>query len=212
MVILYLLVLIISILLIRLIIILPSYRKQKYNFNNGNKNKKISTMIYFGSGGHTTEMIRLIKELSLNYSPLYFVLGHSDITSKQLIEKSKLKFSHQPLWYNVYRSREVKQSIITTIFTSIKSLWTCFLLIFYKQPSLIICNGPGTCIFLCYAVFLLHLLGIKESRIIFIESFCRVKMLSISGLLIYPIADKFIVQWPQLLIKYKRAEYIGKIC
>ena len=169
-------------------------------------------MIYFGSGGHTTEMIRMIKELSIQYTPIYFVLGHSDITSKQLIDNSKFKFAHNPIWSYVYRSREVKQSLVTTIFTSIKSLLSCFILVFQKQPSLIICNGPGTCIFICYAAFLLHLLGIKESRIIFVESFCRVKKLSISGLLIYPIADKFIVQWPNLCRKYKKAEYIGKIC
>jgi len=203
----YIIGFVISILCIRLSIVLPGYRKPIYN---GTVN--ISTMIYFGSGGHTTEMIRMIKELSLNYSPLYFVLGHSDITSKQLIDNSTFKFLHNPIYNYVYRGREVKQSFITTIFTSIKSLLTCFILVCQKQPSLIICNGPGTCIFICYAAFLLHLLGIKESRIIFIESFCRVKKLSISGLLIYPIADKFIVQWPSLCRKYKKAEYIGKIC
>ena len=201
--------LIVSVICIRLSMILPLYRKPKYNVN-GSKN--VSTMIYFGSGGHTTEMMRTIRELSLNYAPLYFVLGHSDTTSKQLIEKSTFKYQHNRSWYNVYRSREVKQSILTTIFTSIRSLLTCFLLVFKLKPSLIICNGPGTCIFICYTAFLLHFLGIKESRIIFIESFCRVKKLSVSGLLIYPIADKFIVQWPNLCRKYKKAEYIGKIC
>lgn len=205
---LYVAVLLITSLIIRLSIILPLYRKPKYNVNS----YSVSTMVYFGSGGHTTEMLRMIKELSLSYSPLYFVLGHSDITSKQLIDKSMFKFKHSPSWHHVYRSREVKQSLLTTIFTSIKSLWTCFFLVFKLQPSLIICNGPGTCIFICYSAFLLHLLGIKESRIIFIESFCRVKKLSVSGLLIYPIADKFIVQWPNLSRKYSKAEYIGKIC
>ena len=33
----------------------------------------------------------------------------------------------------------------------------------------------------------------------FIESFCRVENLSKTGRLIYPVADQFWVQWPQLL-------------
>ena len=41
------------------------------------------------------------------------------------------------------------------------------------------------------------------------ESIARVKSLSLSGKLLYPIADKFMVQWPDLLAKYPRARYIG---
>jgi UDP-N-acetylglucosamine:LPS N-acetylglucosamine transferase len=38
-------------------------------------------------------------------------------------------------------------------------------------------------------------------RTIYIESYCRVDNLSITGRLTYPIADQFWVQWPQLLEK-----------
>ena len=41
------------------------------------------------------------------------------------------------------------------------------------------------------------------------ESVARVKSLSLSGKLLYPIADKFMVQWPDLLAKYPRARYVG---
>ena len=41
------------------------------------------------------------------------------------------------------------------------------------------------------------------------ESIARVKSLSLSGKLLYPIADKFMVQWPDLLSKYPRAKYVG---
>jgi UDP-N-acetylglucosamine:LPS N-acetylglucosamine transferase len=36
-------------------------------------------------------------------------------------------------------------------------------------------------------------------RTIFIESWCRVENLSLTGRLVYPLADEFWVQWPQLL-------------
>lgn len=47
-------------------------------------------------------------------------------------------------------------------------------------------------------------------RIVYVESFARVHSLSLTGKLVYPFVDKFIVQWPQLLKKYDKAEYYGK--
>lgn len=80
------------------------------------------------------------------------------------------------------------------------------------RPDLIICNGPGTCVPICYSAWLLRILRIKSVKIIFVESFCRVKSLSLSGKLLYPIVDKFIVQWIGLSDKYSKAEYVGIIC
>jgi beta-1,4-N-acetylglucosaminyltransferase len=67
----------------------------------------------------------------------------------------------------------------------------------------------GTCVPIVFVAFLYKLLGILDADIVFVESFCRVQKLSLTGKLLYPIADKFIVQWPQLLRQYGRAEYLG---
>ena len=67
----------------------------------------------------------------------------------------------------------------------------------------------GTCVPICYSAFILKALGIWQSKIVFVESFCRVEKLSLSGILLYPIADKFIVQWQQLAKFYAGAEYLG---
>ncbi len=69
----------------------------------------------------------------------------------------------------------------------------------------------GTCVPLCIAAFLMKVLGLSDSCIIFVESFCRVKNLSITGRLLYIIADRFIVQWPELSEHFQRAEYLGDI-
>lgn len=52
----------------------------------------------------------------------------------------------------------------------------------------------------------------KDVRIIYVESAARVKTLSLTGKILYLIADRFFVQWPKLLEKYKYAEYIGRLC
>jgi len=51
---------------------------------------------------------------------------------------------------------------------------------------------------LCFAAFVRRVFLFRPCSIVFIESFCRVQSLSLSGLLLYPIVDQFVVQWPQL--------------
>lgn len=40
------------------------------------------------------------------------------------------------------------------------------------------------------------MLGLKHTRIIYVESFARVTSLSLSGKLLRPFVDTFVVQWP----------------
>jgi beta-1,4-N-acetylglucosaminyltransferase len=53
------------------------------------------------------------------------------------------------------------------------------------------------------------LLGIKKIEIIYIESFARVDTLSLTGRLLYPFVDRFLVQWPELSNIFDKAEYKG---
>jgi hypothetical protein len=75
----------------------------------------------------------------------------------------------------------------------------------------------GTCVPICLAAYLLRVLALSDSiyrpYIVFAESYCRVQSLSLTGKILYPIADRFIVQWETLLTpRYPRAQFIGKIC
>lgn len=51
----------------------------------------------------------------------------------------------------------------------------------------------------------------SKVKIIYIESFARVHTLSVTGKLMYPIADLFIVQSTELQQKYKKVIYGGSI-
>lgn len=48
-------------------------------------------------------------------------------------------------------------------------------------------------------------------RFIYVESISRSSDLSISGKLVYPIADEFYVQWQQLTHKYPKALFKGTV-
>ena len=127
------------------------------------------------------------------------MLAHSDNWSllkiKDFYEKRKSFDLNKITFVRIYRAREVKQSYFTSIVTTLVScLHACFL-VGNSRPNILVTNGPGTAVPLCYAVFLINklLLLNPSAKQIYVESFCRVKTISLAGKLIKPIADKFIV-------------------
>ena len=167
-------------------------------------------MVVWGSGGHTTEMLRLIQKLDVErYRPMHFVLASSDTTSEDKIATSHCPCAEGAKWHRVPRSREVKQSYVTSVVTTCYATLRSCLLVLRVRPQTIVCNGPGTCVPIVLSAFLLRMTGLGQPIIVFAESFCRVTSLSVTGKLLYYVADRFVVQWPQLAAKYPRAEYQG---
>jgi beta-1,4-N-acetylglucosaminyltransferase len=158
----------------------------------------VKTMIILGSGGHTAEMLRIIKHFNLkNYSPRIYVHAQTDKLSCDKVRD--LENSNQDYKIiEIYRSREVQQSYFTSVWTTVLSILNCFPILWRENPKLIICNGPGTCIPLCIIAFLFKVLCIRQCIVIFVESFCRVKTFSLTGKILYYLADHVIVQWPYL--------------
>ncbi|CAI5475494.1 unnamed protein product [Closterium sp. Yama58-4] len=121
--------------------------------------------------------------------------------------------SAPPCYLSVYRSREVGQSYITSVATTIIATLHAMLLVARVRPQLLLCNGPGTCLPICIAVFTLHVLGVQSSSIVFVESVARVHHLSLTGRLLHRvgIVDWFFVQWPHLTAMCKGTHYVGHL-
>ena len=111
----------------------------------------------------------------------------------------------------VPRTREVGQPWVTSAFTTLHAFISSLLVLVHHQPTLILSNGPGTCVPLCAGSVMLRVLGVCPSRVVFVESLCRVRSLSLSGQLLYPLSDYFLVQWPQLTKSHPRAHYMGRL-
>ena len=74
-----------------------------------------------------------------------------------------------------------------------------------SRPDTILSTGAG----LAVPFFLIgKLLGI---RLVYVESVTRTESISLSGRLVYPLADRFFVQWPAAAKRLRRAEYAGGI-
>ena len=96
-----------------------------------------------------------------------------------------------------YRSREVGQSYITSVGTTIIAIAHVLWIMTKIKPQVILYNGPGTCLPLCVIAFLFKVVGIRRSSTFYVESIARVRRLSLSGLLLYKLCmvDQFFGQW-----------------
>lgn len=171
------------------------------------------TLVVLGSGGHTAEMLKLLSGVNLsNYSPRTYVVASTDRMSA-----GKVRLLEESMGCSVVdvrtipRARRVGQSWLTTPLTTLHSILRSMTVVCACRPEMVLCNGPGTCIPVCLWAFLLKLCFAANARIVYVESVCRVRHLSLSGLLLYYIADALLVQWPQLKQKYPRTIYCGRL-
>jgi len=135
----------------------------------------------------------------------------------------------------VPRARRIHQSLWTTPFTSLLCLLACINGLYqrsthgrfsevetkrlvnsfeacgYRSPDMVLTNGPATGVITVLAVLILKFFGKQgsgEMKTIYVESWARVKTLSLSGkILKHGMTDRFFVQWEGL--KGGRAEYRG---
>ena len=169
--------------------------------------EKVSTLVILGSGGHTTEMLRLVSALSdEKYTPKKFMLAETDSSS---IHKLKDNNYDQNIIF-IPRSREVRQSWITTIFSTIKATIYCCRILHEYRPTLLLCNGPGTCVPPCLVAWLYNKTTTHKTTIVFVESICRIKSFSLTGKILQYFADSCLVQWPELATKNERFKYIDR--
>lgn len=140
------------------------------------------------AGGHLTQLLQL-EELWGRYDS-FFVTHKKEIT-RDLPKRHKTYFIKDPGRNPLYFLINFLQSFFTLL---------------TEKPNIIITNGGGV------AVPMSYLGKLFGKKIIFIESFSRVENPSVTGKLLYPIADLFLVQWKFLLKKYgPKAKYGGRV-
>ena len=175
-----------------------------------------SLLVLLGSGGHTGEMLLMLSKVDLSQYARTWVASSGDETSLEKAKNfelglSKRKDALQGAQYmSLKRARRVGESLkLSVVSTLLSFVDTAKQLVVMKKPDVLLLNGPGTCVPLAYILFALKLVGVCHTRIIYVESLARVSLLSVLGRLVMPIADRFIVPWLQLLVRYRRAEFHG---
>lgn len=144
------------------------------------------------SGGHLTELLKL-QSLFKNYD--YLLVTEKTKVTEKLNEQYKVSFMR-------YGSREyIFQYIFVFLYNVIKSI----VLMITFNPKIVVTTGAHTGGITCFVAKLFF------KKVIYIESMAKVSTLSMTGKLMYLVADKFYVQWEELEKKYPKAEYLGRL-
>lgn len=147
--------------------------------------KEIDICIVSSCGGHLTE-VKKLKPAYQNYRYLYV-----------LNDKIKLNENDNNTEFVTHSERDWK--FLLNLIEFYKIFKKC-------TPKIIISTGAGPIV--PAAIIAKLFFG---TRIIYIETITRISDLSLTGKLMYYLADDFFCQWPQLINRYPRATMIGPL-
>lgn len=138
------------------------------------------------TGGHLSEMLQL-KDMFNRYD--YHIITEKTKSNLSLKEKYPNKVN-----YLIYGT---KDHPLTYPFKLLANCFKSLYFYFKIHPDYIITTGAHTAGPMC-------LIGkIFGSKIIYIETFANINTKTITGRLLYPFADMFIVQWHSMKKNYK---------
>lgn len=156
--------------------------------------KKKKVLFISSTGGHLNEMLQL--------KPMFEKYDYHIITEKTKSNLSLKDNYPKKVNFLVYGTKDKKLIYpFKLIYNTFKSL----LLYIKIRPRYIVTTGTHTAVPMCYIG---KLFG---SKIIFIETFANSETKTLSGKMVYPIANLFIVQWKSMLKLYPKAVYGGWI-
>lgn len=156
--------------------------------------KKKKVLFISSTGGHLNELMQL--------KPLFNKYDYHLITEKDKSTISLKETYNKKINFLVFGTKDHLLSYIPKfIYNSLKTI----VLYIKIRPKYIVTLGTHTAVPMCYFG---KLFG---SKIIFIETFANSKTKTMSGRLVYPIADLFVVQWQSMLELYPKALFGGWI-
>lgn len=151
--------------------------------------KKQKTCFVASSGGHLEELSKL----------------SSLVKEDDFVLTEKSKYSALDWCENVRYVSQINRKEILFLPKFICLFIKSFFVLLYERPTVIVSTGA-------LATYPISLLGkLMKKKVIYIESFARVDQASLTGKLMYKIADVFIVQWEEMLKIFPSAIYVGGI-
>ncbi|WP_053101294.1 PssD/Cps14F family polysaccharide biosynthesis glycosyltransferase [Thiopseudomonas alkaliphila] len=156
---------------------------------NNIKDQKVF-MISSG-GGHLNELYKIIDILD----------GYQIFL---ITEKTKINTSKN-LRKVMYLPKGGRENIFLFSLKFILNIILSFYRMCRYKPDCVISTGAHTAV---PSIILARLLRVKT---VYIESYARVREPSLTGRLVYAYVDIFYVQWPEMILHYPKARYIGAL-
>ncbi|MCR2807394.1 PssD/Cps14F family polysaccharide biosynthesis glycosyltransferase [Paenibacillus soyae] len=143
------------------------------------------------TGGHFDELLKIVPAVK-DYD-YFIVTEHSQLT----LGAGK---DHKVLYL---RQQERKDA--TFVFTFLINIFRSFRYYLKERPKIVVTTGAGAALPMC-------LIGmIFGSKIVCVESYAKIFTPSMTGRLLYKIADEFYIQWEELAESYPKAKYKGAL-
>jgi len=139
------------------------------------------------SGGHLFELFSLDEMWSAKD---HFWVSFATQDASYLLKDEKVYWAHYPTNRN--------------ILNLFRNLFLAWKVLKKEKPDIVISTGAGV------GVPFLLVGWVLRKKTIYIELITRIDNISLSGLLVYPFVDKFLVQWEGLVKKYRKAEFHGR--
>lgn len=163
------------------------------------KRKKKTILVVLGGGGHTAEMLELVRRLGPAYDYEYVVCHNDRLSEQKLPYKGKLM--------RVYNPREKQDHVLPFVMGKFcVSVFHSFFLLVRSRSFAMMSSGAAVAV----APLLVGKLFFGK-RIMYVETFSRIHKESLSAKLVYPFTDMFFVQWPELKKRFPRAIYAGRL-
>jgi len=157
------------------------------------QSKKQKKVLFISSlGGHLTQLLQL--------KPLFEEYDYHIITEKSIITEDLSKQYHMS--FLMYGARNY---LFRYFFKFSYNIFKSFYYFLREKPDVVVTTGAHTAVPMCYIA------KIFGKKVVFIESFAKTSTPTISGKLVYPIADLFIVQWKEMKKHYPKAVHGGSI-
>jgi beta-1,4-N-acetylglucosaminyltransferase len=140
------------------------------------------------SGGHLIQLYHL-KEWWEKYDRFWVTFNKED--SKSLLKNERKYWCYSPT------NRNIKNLI--------KNFYLAYKVLKKEKPDIIISTGAAS------AVPFFYLGKLFKCKLIYIEVYDRIDSPTITGRLVYPLCDEFILQWNEQKKFYPKGKYYGGI-
>jgi len=155
------------------------------------RKNRIKVCIACSAGGHFAEALKATERIA---HEKYFVTYYSQ-SLQTFSKKNKVYFITHPKHC----------TFILRLLLFLKNCIESALILYREKPDLIISTGADVSVATC---IIGKMIG---KKLIYIESGGYVTSKSLSGRLMYPFADLFLVQWEPALDNFPKAKYGGPL-
>ena len=140
------------------------------------------------SGGHLTHLY-MLEPFWKNQDRFWVTFDKED--ARSLLKGERMYSCYYPT------NRSIKALFINTV--------KAFRIIHKERPDIIISSGAAV------AVPFFYVGKLYRSKLVYIEVFDRIDSSTVTGKLVYPIVDRFIVEWEEMKKVYPKAINLGSI-